>query len=393
MADNLHLLSLLEIITESDVEDDNDIIPDEDVQLRRMLTIKSDISTTSTQAERHHAAQQEHVEDFKKIGAGACGAVFAQEGKSVIVKLSKTNEDAPLWNDYIMHLKIQEYFRAYSVTDINIPKCHYFVPGNTHDWFSQHQSLVEAAQTVCNFPTCALISERILPLPKATRTLLIQKYCLPRIKSTALSDKANDDCLVRIYLGSMQGKATGMFFSLRNFKLHLNQMADIKLDVEQMARRMGIAFAIMHWAAETDARDIEFVLGSSTLKSSQIPTEDILNLQSPVYTGPPLALEDFFQRVTGLWLLDFNQVRSITLDEAGVDQAVEAVRINDPYLPKPLQESAIEKKVWNTFAESYIRASDMVILDKGLDRNVCALPRLFLRKLVELQRQKQKKSE
>jgi hypothetical protein len=45
--------------------------------------------------------------------------------------------------------------------------------------------------------------------------------------------------LVRVYLGSVQGKASQAFFSLRNFKLHLNQMLDLGLDVEAIARRMG----------------------------------------------------------------------------------------------------------------------------------------------------------
>jgi hypothetical protein len=48
-------------------------------------------------------------------------------------------------------------------------------------------------------------------------------------------------------------------------------------------------------------------------------------------------------------VLDFDQVQPITMDRAGVTQAVEAARLNDPYLPKPLQATVDEKETWNAF--------------------------------------------
>lgn len=80
--------------------------------------------------------------------------------------------------------------------------------------------------------------------------------------------------MVRIYLGSMAGKTgagttgMGMFFSLRNLKLHLNQLIELGIGIEDLARRMGVALAVMHWGAKTDARDVEFVLGSSSKKKA-----------------------------------------------------------------------------------------------------------------------------
>ena len=70
------------------------------------------------------------------------------------------------------------------------------------------------------------------------------------------------------------------------------------------------------------------------------------------YTGPSSRqTEDLFRRVTEtkLWVLDFDQVRPITMDKAGVAQAVEAARLNDPYLPKPMQATVDEKETWNAF--------------------------------------------
>ena len=365
---------------------------DADHGLNKMLSLRREVSTSiaSSAAEHQGTTQMRDDESFRKIGAGACGAVFAQDGRSLAIKLAKA-EDLDLWNDYVMHSSIAEYFSAYKIDEIKIPACYYFVPKDESQYFAKRPSLVEAATPVCNLPTSALVTERIMPLPQTTRALLIEKYCAPRNKEKALADPANEDCLVRPYLGSTQGKGGQMFFSLRNFKMHLNQMVEIDLDVKAMARRMAIAMAIMHWGAKTDARDIEFVLGSSTEQLPLATAADGIERMKPLtYTGPPSRSdEDFFRRSTELWVLDFNQVRAITLDEAGVAQAVEAARINDPYLPKPLQETPIEKEVWNAFVVSYLEASGTILEDEEYGQDVLSWPAMFLCGLIEAQRKKQ----
>ncbi|KND86651.1 hypothetical protein TOPH_08714 [Tolypocladium ophioglossoides CBS 100239] len=354
-----------------------------DHKLKELLSLESVVSATSP------AAEARGDEPFKKIGAGACGAVFAQDGQSFVAKLSKSDDHEALWNDYVRHLTFEELFNAYEV-DVKIPACYFFVPNDDPEFFKQHPRLVEAARHVCSLPTSALLTERIPPLPQATRSLLIDKYCRRRIKAKVMADHANRDCLVRVYLGSTQGKSGAMFFSLRNFKMHLNQMVDAQLDVEPMAHGMGTAMAVMHWAAKTDARDVEFVLGSSAAVYPRTTNAGELQKPEPLtYTGPPSRrIEDYFCRTTELWVLDFNQVRTMTLDEAGVAQAVDAVKVNDPYLPKPLQESAIEKQAWDTFAASYLAASETVLKAEG-HNDALALPHVFLDGLVEAQRRKQ----
>lgn len=355
MLASLHLYSLLDAVVDSSTSNQEVCgLASRELELHRMLSLQSRIPTTSSEAQ-HHAAQSQSEIPFRKIGAGACGAIFAQDGKSIVMKLAKTDDELSLWNDYRRHTRIANQFRKWGFTEVRVPECYYFVPKDDPRYFGQRPQLVEAAKEVCNLPTSALVTERIWPLPKDIRTLLIDKYCAPRIKEAAFSDAANKDCLVRVYLGSLQGKSGGLFFSLRNFKMHLNQMVDLQLDVKAMAGRMGIAMAIIHWAAGTDGRDVEFVLGSS--------------------------------RTTNLWLLDFNQVQSITMDEAGVAKAIEAVRINDPYLPRPRGTSRIEKQAWNAFAVNYISAAD-AILGEGNDQQLLALPRMFIRGLIELQERK-----
>ncbi|EHK23828.1 uncharacterized protein TRIVIDRAFT_45409 [Trichoderma virens Gv29-8] len=296
---------------------------------------------------------------FRKIGAGACGAVFAQEARPLAIKLAKTDDQMALENEYHKHELIEQQFRKWGFTEVRIPDCFLFIPredeGSLH--FSQRPDLVAAAKAVCHLPTSALVTQRIDPLCKRARTLLIDKYCLPRIKEAAHGDASNRDCLVRVYLGSLEGKGERLFFSLRNIKMHLNQMVDLQLYVNTMASRMGVAMALMHWAAETDARDVEFVLGSH-----------------PERAAPTL-------RSTELWVLDFNQVQSITMDEVGVAKAVEAVWVNDPYLPRPLGDSQFEKQAWNAFVSNYIMAADIILREgKG---HLLRLPRMFIRGLIE----------
>jgi hypothetical protein len=72
-------------------------LQDSDYELNRMLSLHREVSTTSSTA-RHDAVQERDEESFKKIGARACGAIFAQNGRSLVVKLAKSHEE-DLWND------------------------------------------------------------------------------------------------------------------------------------------------------------------------------------------------------------------------------------------------------------------------------------------------------
>ncbi|UKZ63016.1 uncharacterized protein TrAtP1_004244 [Trichoderma atroviride] len=361
-----------------------------ELDLHKLLSLQSQISTTSSDA------AADHEEGCRKIGAGACGAIFGVDGESMVFKLAKADQES-LWNDFRMHKLVAESFRKWKspkwkYTDVKVPACHYFVPQDDHLYFDKNPSLVEAAKETCNLPTSVLVSERIQPLSKPTRALLIDKYCPPQAKQMALNAAANKDCLVRLYLGSLKGREERSF-SLRNFKMHLDQMVELQLDIKELAGKMATAMAIMHWAAKTDARDIEFVLGSSPLKAvAEMSAEDYLNLPGPVYTGPPSRIhEDFFVRTTDLWLLDFNQVRQISMDEAGVAMAVEAIKLNDPYIPKPLQRSKVQRQMWDEFVEQYLVAAHAILREEPNYTQVSGLPAMFISGVIDLEKKKQEK--
>lgn len=393
ISEHMNILTLLDSVDEnSDRFSPNTShnLATTELQLHRMLSLRSQISTTSSDAQRH-ADASENDECYRKIGAGACGAIFGLDGKPIVFKLAKSDDNS-LWKDFQMHQLVEQSFCKWNYTDVRVPECYYFVPKDDQLYFNNNLSLVESAKEICNMPTSVLASERILPLPKPTRDLLIEKYCPEQIKQLAFHTAANKDCLVRVYLGSLKGRQ-GRFFSLRNFKLHLEHMVELQLDVMDLAAKMASAMALMHWAAKTDARDIEFVFGSSSLKSQvKMSAEHYLSLPGPVYTGPPSRVpEDFFIRITNLWVLDFNQVRQISMDEAGVAMAVEAFKLNDPYIPKPLQESEIQKQAWNEFVKQYLVSAHDILQEEPNYMELFKLPAMFINGVVELERKKQEK--
>ncbi|KAK4155805.1 zinc finger protein-domain-containing protein [Chaetomidium leptoderma] len=383
MAADLEQLGLIDARSDTDSSRSSSDLNPITLELNRLL---------SFQAETPIKAHERDDGPFIKIGEGECGAVFAREGDSFAVKLPRTYEHAALWNDYVNHARIARLFDMWEFDEVKIPACHYFVPADEPRFFKQHPRLGEAVYQECNLPASALVTERILPLPKRVRTLLINKYCAKKMKDQARTDPANRDCLVRIYLGSTQGKTGQHLFSLRNFKMHLNQIMELQLDVRALARRVGMALALMHWAAKTDARGVEFVLGSSskTISLAADPSE-LWSVRPLKYTGPASGRhDDLFRRVetTQLWVLDFNQVRSISVDKEGVAQAVEAAMINDPYIPKPLQESDDEREVWKAFVLSYLEAAEVILV--GEDEDILGLPRLFIQGLIDVQKEEQR---
>ncbi|OAP56872.1 hypothetical protein AYL99_08984 [Fonsecaea erecta] len=378
---SLRLLSLLENPSTSPPTHEPLQPQKTQIELARMLSAKSIISTTSSFAAEQAKANEEasRTRTFRKIGAGACGAVFAADGESLSYKIGKTgisDDDAALWTDFYMHGCIMTALRKFKA-DTEIPNVHIYIDHDNKEWWEKHQELEKAASSVCNLPARVLVTERILPLPAPIREKLIDQFCKENLRASALADTANKDCLVRIYLGSMKGRATS-FFSLRNFKLHLNQMIDIGLDFEMLAVSIGQTLAIIHWEAKADARDVEFVLGSSATVIDGKQTQDIQEDDSIGKINKPA--ENFVRRETRLFVLDFNQVRRITMDDDGVACAVEAFFLNDPYYPRPCERSKVQEELWNSFVRSYLDTADIILRDQKENR---VLPRRFISGVIE----------
>ncbi|KAF2228208.1 hypothetical protein BDZ85DRAFT_176515, partial [Elsinoe ampelina] len=189
-----------------------------------------------------------------------------------------------------------------------------------------------------------LLSERIHPLPTPLREALISTFCPSPLQPLISSSPRDRDCLLRIYLGKRDFSSTSTSFTLRNFGLRLERIEKLGLQDEAVkwAGGMGEALAACHFAAEHEAGDVEFVLGSGISPSG------------PTSSGNSGGTES--QGEMALWLLDFNCSLPLPLTVGGMQEAARVHWLNDPYYPRPgpWRENQLEKKLWDAFEESYL---------------------------------------
>ncbi|KAJ8112296.1 hypothetical protein OPT61_g5303 [Boeremia exigua] len=204
----------------------------------------------------------------------------------------------------------------------------------------------------------ALISERIPKVPRAISDKIVDLFCAG---NNSLADfvKHNPDddyCLIRPYLGRRRrhhqgGRSSSRFqrFSLRNVPLHVDQMEALGLDTRAYATAMADALALMHWGAQIDANDVEFVLAppraSETLSTAAFRSD---------YLG-----------THSMWILDFDCCRPLSMDEAGVEQACAAFFKNDPFYPRPGSDEAADEELWTVFRQRVLRTSRRILEQKS----------------------------
>ncbi|KAK7558331.1 zinc finger protein-domain-containing protein [Phyllosticta citricarpa] len=354
-----------------------------DEELGRLLSLDTTISSSSSRAGSTDAQKGPTpplpTASIRLIGYGACGAIHSPENAAHVFKLAKTR-DGQLWNDYVQHTRVWEAMHAFDLYhETAVPR-----PGG--GWWARHEDLATtvAAGNNVNMPTAVLSSEKIPPLPRSLRNALIQRFCNPADKAAARASPGNADCLVRIYLGSYSRNSSSRFFSLRNFKLHLDQLRALHVDTRRLARHMAGALAAMHWGARVDARDVEFVVGSRSSSSSS--SSSSLSSWTPLSsallnTVAPNSCTDDLLR---FWLLDFNQCGDTSFDEAGVRSAVDAFWLNDPYYPRPPRGDGVEAfegALWDAFVARYLEVADRILACE--EAEVRRLSRMFVTALVE----------
>ena len=183
---------------------------------RRRNTPRTFAEALSSKYHRKALHDYGSTTEFRTIGSGACGIIFAQRGVCrVYKKASHINDD--LWNDCAVHRKVQDVFR----TDrkhrqvAEVPQCYEFINETNEVWWKDHLPLFPTDQRV---PSKVLVSEPIPPVSPTIRAALIEKYCSPTLQGRAVDDGANADCLIRLYLGAKRpdpGTRLSQFFTLR----------------------------------------------------------------------------------------------------------------------------------------------------------------------------------
>ncbi|KAI4109719.1 MAG: hypothetical protein L6R37_000406 [Teloschistes peruensis] len=304
-------------------------------------------------------------QSFRRIGAGHCGSVWSVDKGEEAKYAAKREDGSPnrsLHNDYIMHRKILENVTI-NHPRISIPACHRYMSPDDTWWDGRLSRFPKRYQVPCN----SLITDRIPPFPKAVRDRLTDLYCLESLKPTIKKSEADQDCLIRPYLGRKRlgnlNQSTFQPFSLRKYPLHLDQIEELALDPFLMARIMADTLAEIYWRVHVDANDMEFVLAPPS--GNDAAQSDII--KSPI-------LGDHV-----MWILDFDCCKHMTQDEKGAKKAAEAFCTNDPFCPRPGRDSVIEQALWNEFKNRFIEASQTIL---DLESPQAHLPALWV-KLVE----------
>ncbi|KAH8174561.1 zinc finger protein [Sarocladium implicatum] len=325
--------------------------------------------------------EHERTGSYVNIGAGACGSVFTPLGYPVSIKIQKNFADNHnLRAEAVQHIEILGALERFPVADISVPRIYAYKDlKETNNFLKDHRKLHDVASTRVGLPMPLLICDRILPLPHAVRTHLITMFCPKELQKSARVNVANEDCLVRIYLGQERrdphadpDSGPTKLFSLRNLKLYLNDMDSLLLDIQGMAFTMGQTLAVLHFVAKTDARDVEFVLGSTKTRK-RLSRADLENKQggSGEASNEGASVDyledllDHSEYKMGLYLLDFNQCRTMPQDADGVKQAVTAYLNNDPYYPRPFKTTHCGVLAWRSFASAYLEQATWIMKDKA----------------------------
>ncbi|CAL5868732.1 uncharacterized protein PFLUO_LOCUS2959 [Penicillium psychrofluorescens] len=358
--------------------------------LTRLLSTDSMVSSTSTCAAFNQSQRQISAIGYRCIGFGQCGLVFERPGRAYVVKLAKPAYKEGLWSDFQAHLNVRQAFCRESNPECRVPQLFSFAPDSSIEWWNENIQFFPDISDLVPLPTMALITERILPLPKVVRQALIHQYCPPHLQTAASANPTNRDCLARLYLGSRRARPELLSpnFTLRNFNLHLDQMLELNLPVFLYAAAMGEAMAIIHWAAHVDGFDIEFVLGSDANAGTSYNKDIFLNLDlateqascmSSIKDLDAAMRANFKRRTTSMWVLDFNLCHIWREDCAWenpdglISHLVYSFFQNDPYYPRPADQD-----LWQKFSAAYRLKADQILAVPETDQRLVCLPGRFL---------------
>lgn len=347
--------------------------------LKRTLSIGAVHPTLSAFSERRSTSiPTAPIVELRDIGRGSCGSVFEVPGTVYAIK--KGSKVHSIWNDF--NLTNLAYNSCVASTNLfkysfpgnqipRVPKAKVFHSPESEEWWKINlSSFPEADRT----KAAVFYLDRILPVSEITRVALVSKFFLTDAQSQriVLKNTDNQDCLIRLYFGKHKPD-DGMYTTedtLRNFPLYLDQAKVIKIDINGYATQMAIGLAILHWEAQIDAADTEFVIGTSTTRVFGLHYTSHQSMAPPTST-----VDNITQRETQLWMLDYDKCTKVSFNTPDLDKDVVhpyyvAVTGNDPYFPHP----CLDIELWKGFRQAYLKASHIIIKNRMLGKDIRKLP-------------------
>ncbi|MCJ1384042.1 hypothetical protein MMC17_007158 [Xylographa soralifera] len=364
--------------------------------LRRAFSVQPHVLSSSSFIEdlgnvKSGAADEQS--EYRIIGLGSCGSVFGILRTDFAVK--KGRDINAMWNDFNLTNTVhnamadtrellQDVFPK--VTLPRIPQCIEFLLPESKDYWKE---------ALPRFPTshrekgAVFQVDLIRPLSQIVREALKDLYFEDSedIRQEARNDQENEHCLVRVYLGEREtaDQESTSHNSLRNFPMRLNMIEDLGLEKFALATEMAIALAIIHWRAQVDAMDVEYVLGSaSEMGPERRRAYTIEDSDFNDYSGPHQVRNlqlNFKTRSIHMWVLDFDKAASFALTTNDVEKRlVPAFLGNDPYYPRP----DVDEALWKSFSKTYLMASRIILVSRHERYSLMSLPKLFLDKVVDM---------
>ncbi|RAK72302.1 uncharacterized protein BO72DRAFT_279560 [Aspergillus fijiensis CBS 313.89] len=324
---------------------------------------------------------------YREIGSSANSKVFEQPGTPWAFKILLVDEALTLWDNYTLQMRVYASFDGvdkFVKTAVAVPRAVWFA-NKTSEFWRTDLELFPDDPRFPRQPRNVLCMERIPPLPQAVRDALVDLFCDRWSISAAKSDPSNADCLVHVLLGSKYDTAAhpgSYLFSLRNFKLHSDQIEQLRLDASALAATMADALALLHWQAKVDGMGVQFVLGSARPTKDHTSIPGHLHLPGLHRLSPGTSTFELvvnpsmhIPRTLSLWLLGFDTCQPISMSAIGVEQAITAFLKDPLYFPRPFSNNWFIDSLWTVFACRYIETAER--FTSGTPAQ--SLPRSFIR--------------
>ncbi|KAJ4305006.1 hypothetical protein N0V90_000535 [Kalmusia sp. IMI 367209] len=289
---------------------------------------------------------------YRCIGRGHCGSVWALDDShgTFVIKREDGGPGRSVLNDQIMHRRVLG--GGGSGVPVRIALSYEVIEPSDPWW----QTTSGLACFPSNFEPCrAYKMERIPAMLLDARQTLINNYCPEGLQDFVRTNRGDEDCLIRLYLGRRRINRQTKFqrFSLRNYPLHVDQMEELGVDTHNIAATLADALAHCHWRAHVDANDVEFVMASESREQTD--------------TGLVNASFKAFGSEYVIWLLDFDCCRHMAQNEDGIAQAVQSFYRNDPYYPRPFAHGYTDEDaaLWETFRTRFLNTSHEILKGQG----------------------------